>query len=122
MTAFSSLNVSWAGLKSFTTSRLAAESGALKTKKSLLAPPVSRSMPLPPIRTSLPPPPLKLFAAMLPVSVLARPLPVPLMAAVPASTRFSMAGKAARLREMLDMMVSMPEASVMISVVSFART
>ena len=45
MTAFSRRNVSSGAEKSVTMSRLAADSGALKTKKSLLAPPVSVSMP-----------------------------------------------------------------------------
>ena len=57
MTALSSRNVSAPWLKSAMMSRLGPSSGALKTKKSLLAPPISVSMPAPPISVSLPMPP-----------------------------------------------------------------
>ncbi|TIU03914.1 MAG: hypothetical protein E5W39_13385, partial [Mesorhizobium sp.] len=62
-------------MKSVMMSRLATESGALKTKESLPAPPVSRSMPRPPVSASLPPCPSTVSLPRPPSSLLSLSLP-----------------------------------------------
>ncbi|TJW69694.1 MAG: hypothetical protein E5X43_35435, partial [Mesorhizobium sp.] len=85
-------------MKSVMMSRLATESGPLKTKKSLPAPPVSRSMPRPPVSVSLPPhpstvslprPPSSLLSLSLPSSTLSREFPLAPTLALPVRRRFS---------------------------------
>ncbi|MNT49581.1 hypothetical protein D3C72_1864440 [compost metagenome] len=115
----------WLALKSSTTSRkapLPVSLWALKLKMSapasplrlsLPSPPIRVSLPRPPNRLSLPPPPLSVLLAALPVRRLARPLPVPLMAALPASVRFSRL--APRLQETYDSTLSSSVARVLVS-------
>ena len=68
---------------------------------------------------SLPPLPVKVLLPLLPIIRLLPVLPVPLRFVVPVRVRFSMLAKLARLKVILDWIVSVPSlaSSVMVSVV-----
>ena len=70
------------------------------------------------MRLSIPAPPLRMLLPAPLLRMLLPALPVPLIAAVPVRVRFSMFGKAARLKVMLDSILSVPSLafSVIVSV------
>ena len=78
---------------------------------SLPSPPWSVSLPPAPSSVSLPTAPVSVLTPELPMMMLASALPVPSAAAVPVSVRFSIVGRTARLRVIVETILSVPAVS-----------